>query len=140
MLLKADEFKPLLPNGNCSAVAYLRASLAIDIIRHRRQHPPGVAEAHRTIPRRIERPHRRKDRLGVARGGGGKVWQNFRNEAVSRCQSKISASNPDCPQFVERSFANAGFETGVWQWKRIRLAKNAFCFTMQSTLHPITRS
>ena len=41
LLRKADEFEPLLPdplpNGNYPAVAYLRASLAIDIIRHRRR-------------------------------------------------------------------------------------------------------
>ncbi len=41
LLLKADEFEPLLPdklpNGNYPAVEYLRASLAIDIIRHRRR-------------------------------------------------------------------------------------------------------
>ena len=38
---KADEFEPLLPdplpNGNFPAVEYLRVSLAIDIIRHRRR-------------------------------------------------------------------------------------------------------
>jgi DNA-binding XRE family transcriptional regulator len=41
LLRKADEFEPLLPdplpNGNYPAVEYLRVSLAIDIIRHRRR-------------------------------------------------------------------------------------------------------
>ena len=41
LLRKADEFEPLLPDplpsGNYPAVAYLRASLALDIIRHRRR-------------------------------------------------------------------------------------------------------
>ena len=39
LLLKADEFEPVLPdplpNGNYPAVEYLRVSLAIDIIRRR---------------------------------------------------------------------------------------------------------
>lgn len=41
LLLKADEFEPLLPRpdaeGNYPAVEYLRASLARKIIRHRRR-------------------------------------------------------------------------------------------------------
>jgi DNA-binding XRE family transcriptional regulator len=41
LMRKADEFEPLLPdplpNGNYPAVQYLRVSLAIKIIRHRRR-------------------------------------------------------------------------------------------------------
>jgi DNA-binding XRE family transcriptional regulator len=58
LLRKADEFEPLLPeplpNGNYPAAEYLRASLAIKILRHRRKLGMTQAELARRAGIRLE--------------------------------------------------------------------------------------